>query len=51
MKNRFDIGSFVKVKLINLPGHIRTPGYVRGKIGRIRTIKISQKIIRYAFRE
>jgi len=38
MKNRFDIGSFVKVKLINLPGHIRTPGYVRGKIGRIRTI-------------
>ena len=38
MKNRFDIGNLVKVALIYLPGYIRTPGYVFGKIGRIRTI-------------
>ena len=38
MENRFDVGNFVRVKSINRPAHIRTPGYVRGKTGQIRTI-------------
>ena len=38
MRNRFGIGEFVRVKSIYRSGHIRTPGYVRGKTGQIRTI-------------
>ncbi len=34
---RFDPGDHVLVRADNRPGHVRTPGYVKGKPGRIVT--------------
>tara|TARA_Y100000590_G_scaffold329429_1_gene374131 strand:- start:569 stop:868 length:300 start_codon:yes stop_codon:yes gene_type:complete len=34
----FKIGDFVKVKDLNLEGHLRTPAYLRDKIGRVELV-------------
>jgi nitrile hydratase subunit beta len=38
MTARFDPGDPVRVRPDEEPGHIRTPGYVRGKTGRIEKV-------------
>ena len=35
---KFKAGDRVKVKFEDRPGHIRTPWYVRGKIGAVETV-------------
>lgn len=35
---RFQPGDPVRVKLLHPPGHVRSPAYVRGKIGRVERV-------------
>jgi nitrile hydratase len=38
MTVRFNTGDRVRVKAVNPPGHVRTPYYVRGKVGVIEEV-------------
>ncbi len=32
-RSRFNVGDRVRVTLVSVPGHMRLPGYIRGKVG------------------
>jgi nitrile hydratase len=36
---RFRTGDPVRVRDLPTPGHVRTPGYVRGKVGRVEAVR------------
>lgn len=38
MTARFAVGDLVRIADRNAPGHVRTPVYVRGKVGRIERV-------------
>lgn len=35
---RFQPGDRVRVKSLNPPGHVRSPAYIRGKVGRVERV-------------